>query len=46
MDTGNMIGIFYDENDNLVYNVDVYVGYDTERALELGRYITTAKILK
>lgn len=41
-DTGSAIGIYYNEQGQPVYQVDVYLGYDTQRALELGRYITKA----
>lgn len=44
-DTGNAIGIYYNEEGKPVYQVDVYLGYDTQRAIELGRYVTNAKII-
>lgn len=42
-DTGSAIGIYYNEEGQSIYQVDVYLGYDTQRAIELGRYITKAR---
>lgn len=44
-DTGSAIGIYYNEQGEKIYQVDVYLGYDTQKAIELGRYITNAKII-